>query len=137
MADYKKPLPSPDEASGPYWEGCKQGKLLLQKCRTCGIYQTFPRTLCCKCLSEALDWVQSSGRGTVYSFSTIYRPPSPEFADDIPYTIALVELEEGIRMMSNIVDCDPERIKIGMGVEVMFHRVTPEVALPKFRPLRT
>lgn len=136
MIEYKKPLPSPDEVSEPYWEACKQGKLLLQKCRNCGALQTFPRSLCYKCLSDALDWVPASGRGTIYTFSTIYRPPAPEFAGDVPYTIALVELEEGVRMMSNIVDCAPDDIEIGMGVQVVFDNVTPDVALPKFRPAR-
>lgn len=135
MLEYQKPLPSPDEVSGTYWQGSRQGKLLLQKCRKCGTYQTFPRVLCYKCLSDDLGWVQSSGQGTVYSFSTIYRAPAPEFAGDVPYTVALVELEEGIRMMSNIVGCAPENIKIGMGVQVVFDKVTDDVTLPKFRPV--
>lgn len=136
MIDYKKPLPSPDEVSRPYWEGCRQGRLPLQKCQDCGAYQTFPRIVCYRCLSERLDWVEASGRGVVYSFSTLYRPPAPEFADDIPYTVALVELEEGVRMMSNIVDCAPESVEIGMDVRVVFDNVTPDIALPKFRPAK-
>lgn len=134
MTGYLKPLPTPDEFSGPYWQGCAKHELLIQRCQNCGSYQDFPRGMCYRCSAENLEWVRASGRGTVYSFSTIYRAPTPEFADDVPYTIALIELEEGIRMMSNIIDCAPEDIKIGMPVEVVFDKVTPEITLPKFKP---
>lgn len=136
MTSYSKPLPSMhDEASRTYWEGCKNGKLLLQRCLDCGVYQTFPRHLCYRCHSQKLSWVESSGRGTVYSFSVVYRPPMEEFAPDVPYVVAIVELQEGVRMMTNIVGCPPEDATVGMGVQVVFDRVTPEVALPKFKPI--
>ena len=136
MTSYSKPLPiMHDEVTRKYWEGCRNGKLLLQKCQDCGTYQTFPRNLCYKCHLQKLNWVDSSGRGTVYSFSIVYRPPMEEFAPDVPYVVAIVELEEGVRMMTNIVGCAPDDVTIGMKVQVVFARVTAEVALPKFRPV--
>lgn len=136
MSEYLKPLPEPDEFSGPYWQGALEGKLLIQKCSNCGAYQNFPRGICPGCLTGALEWVAASGRGIVYSYTNVYRAPTPEFAGDGPYTVALIELAEGTRMMSNLVECPPEKVEIGMPVEVVFDRVTPEMALPKFRPAK-
>lgn len=139
MAEYQKPLPTILEESKEYWGGCKRHELLLQKCRLCGQYQFPHRTICSHCdtLTSDLEVVKASGKGTVYSFSTVFRPLSAGFAPDVPYTIVLVDLAEGPRMMSSMVDCEPENVKIDMGVEVVFDDVTEEVTLPKFRPLRS
>ena len=134
MAEYHKPVPVPTGESQPYWAGCKRHELLLQRCRACGHIQFYPRAVCTGCLSQDLDWTKASGRGSVYSYSVVYRAPSKVFAADAPYTTAIIELEEGVRMMSNVVGCPPEEVRIGMPVEVIFEDVSEEIALPKFRP---
>ena len=131
--EYKKPLPYIHNETKAYWDGAKAHELLLRKCRACGQYHFYPRDFCPSCFSFDVEWVKASGRGTVYSV-TICHLAAARFEDAVPYNLVLVELEEGVRMMSNIVDCPNEEITIGMKVEVTFDDVTPEVTLPKFRP---
>ena len=133
--EYKKPLPYINTETKAYWDGAKSHQLLVRKCRACGNYYFYPRDFCPSCFSFDVEWVKASGRGTVYSV-TICHVPAAGFKDVTPYNLVLVELEEGPRMMSNIVDCPNEEIKIGMPVEVTFDDVTPEVTLPKFRPVK-
>jgi hypothetical protein len=83
----------------------------------------------------ALEWAPASGRGEVYSYTTVFRPPTRDFQPDVPYVVAVVELTEGVRVISHIVDCPPDRVRIGMPVEVSFERVSDEIALPQFRPV--
>ncbi len=128
------PLPRPTELSRPHWEGCREGKLLVQRCRSCGAYVFVPQPLCTACQSAELDWVESSGRGTVYSLTTVYRPQRPEF--EVPYTVAIVELDERWHMLTNLVDCAIEEMRVGMPVEVTFRPMTDEITLPMFRPRR-
>ncbi len=134
MAEYKKPLPIPDEDTKEFWEGCKRHELLLQKCDDCGAFRFPPRILCDKCMSMNFKWVKASGKGKVYTFSIIYQPFGPGW--EVPYTVALIELEEGVKMMSNVVECKPEDVKIGMEVEVCFDDVTDKITLPKFKPYK-
>ncbi len=117
-----------------FWEGAKRHELLIQKCQSCGSFYFYPRSICPNCLSDDVDWVKVRGRGKIYSFTVSYRYPSPGFKADVPYNIAIVELEEGVRLMSNIVECNNEDLKIDMPVEVVFDDVTPEVTIPKFKP---
>ena len=131
---YKKPLPRIDEESKGFWEACQRHELYVQRCRACGAYRYYPRALCPTCLSDDTAWVLSSGRGTVYTYTVTYQNQSAGFRDALPYVLAYVELEEGVRMLTNIVDCTPEDVRIGMPVEVIFEDVTAEVTLPKFRP---
>ena len=138
MADdkqYKKPLPRIDEESKGFWEACQRHELYVQQCRACGARRHYPRALCPACLSDDTQWVLSSGRGTVYTYTVTYQNQSAGFRDELPYVLAYVELEEGVRMLTNIVGCAPETVKIGMPVEVAFDDVTPEVTLPKFKPV--
>jgi uncharacterized OB-fold protein len=128
-----KPLPRIDDDTRAYWAGLARGELLLQHCRDCGYVQFYQRALCGRCLGAGLEHRPASGRGTIYSFSTVYRPPSPEFKDDVPYTVVLVELAEGPRMISTLVDAPPETVGLGQAVEVVFDTIAPEVALPRFR----
>ncbi len=132
--EYKKPLPYINNETKTYWDGARSHELLLRRCRACGQYHFYPRDFCPACFSFDVEWVNASGRGTVYSV-TICHLPATGFKDLVPYNLVLVELEEGPRMMSNIVDCPNEDIKIGLPVEVTFDDVTPEVTLPKFRPV--
>jgi len=134
MSDYTKPLPETSERTHPYWDGCKSGKLLLPKCRACGTIFFFPNNFCVACLSEDIEWIEASGKGTMHTFSIIRRPPSDAFAADVPYVVALIDLEEGPRMMSNLVGIQAEQARVGMPVKVVFEKITEEITLPKFRP---
>jgi hypothetical protein len=134
MAEYRKPLPEITLESRPFWEGCRRGELLVQRCRSCGARQHYPRGVCGTCWSEELDWQRSSGRGTVYTFTVTHRTQARGFRDELPYVLAYVELEEGVQMMTNLVGCDPARVAIGMPVEVTFEKVTDDIAIPKFTP---
>ena len=134
MSDYNKPLPFIYPETRPFWEGTKNHELWIQRCQDCGTYQFYPRGACVNCLSANVDWVKTSGKGRVYSFTIAQRPARPGFMEDVPYNIAIVELEEGVRLTSNIVGCANEDIKVDMPVEVVFDDVTSEVTLPRFRP---
>jgi uncharacterized OB-fold protein len=129
-----KPVPVPKAETLPYWEGCKRHELKIQKCADCGNLQFYPRVICAKCFSDHVEWVKTSGRGTVLSYTVIYRPVSEAFAADVPYVLALVTLAEGPNMLTNIVGCPPEKVVIGMPVEVTFEDWTDEISIAKFRP---
>lgn len=132
--DYNKPLPVPSPVTEPFWRAACRHELVLQRCHACGRYVYYPRALCPHCLSDDLRWTPVSGRGSVYSFTVARRPTASVFADWVPYVIAVIELEEGPRMTTNVVGCAPEDVRIGMAVEVVFEDVTDEVTLVKFRP---
>jgi uncharacterized OB-fold protein len=134
MSEYRKPIPVPGFDSQLFWQGCKRHELMIPHCQDCGAYHFFPRFFCTKCMSKRIEWVKSKGVGTIYTFTIIDRAGIPSFQKEVPYVLALVELAEGVRMMTNIVECGPEKIKIGMKVEVVFEDITDEIALPKFRP---
>lgn len=131
---YKKPVPHVDEESKGFWEACQRHELYLQKCGGCGTVRYYPRALCPACLSDDTAWVLSSGKGTVYTYTVTFQNQSAGFREEVPYVLAYVELEEGARMLSNIVGCPPDAVHIGMPVEVVFDDVTAEITLPKFRP---
>ncbi len=134
MADYNKPLPVIDSENQPFWHFCKERELRMQKCRQCG-YIRYPISIVCpKCSSMEAEWTPLTGRGTVYTF-TVYRVAyHPAFKDDIPYVVAIIQLEEGPRMESNIIGCKVEDVKVDMPVIASFDDVTEEISLPKFRP---
>ena len=127
------PLPRPTEVSRPHWDGCREGVLRVQRCTSCGDLVFIPRAGCPRCLTETLEWVESSGRGTVYSYTVVHRPQRPEF--EVPYVVAIIELEEGWHMLTNLVDCEPADATVGLPVEVAFRPMSEEITLPCFRPL--
>jgi uncharacterized OB-fold protein len=129
---YEKPLPVINEESRPFWEGCKRHELVLQRCQDCRAWEYYPRALCRACHSARLSWEPVSGQGTIYSYTVCHRPAGPAFAGDVPYVVALIELAEGPRMVSNIVTDDPDAVRIGQPVRVTFDDVTDEITLPKF-----
>lgn len=129
------PLPRPTALSRPHWEACRDGRLLVQRCADCGAYVFVPQPLCTRCTGARLEWVESAGRGSLYSYTVVHRPQRPEFA--VPYVVAIVELDEGFFLLTNLVDCLPERIEIGMRVEVAFRKMSDEITLPLFRPAPT
>ena len=134
MAASIKPFPVPSLETRPYWEGCKAHELRIQRCAACGQHQFYPRLYCAQCFSDRVEWVKASGRGKVATFTIVRRPVSPAFADDVPYVVALVTLEEGPTMMTNIVGIAPERVEIGMPVMVTFDDWSEEIAIAKFKP---
>lgn len=132
---YRKPLPRIDEESRGWWEALARHELHVQECGACGTRRLPPRAVCPRCLSSVVRWVRSTGRGTVYSFTVTHQNQAPGFREALPYVLAVVELAEGPRMMTNLVECAPDAVRIGMAVEVVFDDVTPEVTLPMFRPV--
>jgi len=134
MIEYNKPLPVIQSWSKPFWDATRERRLLIQECRDCGKKIFYPKKYCPECRSTDIGWVESSGEGKVYSFSTLYLGVHPKFEDNAPYTIAIIELNEGVRLMSNIVNCNPQDMQCDMPVKVAFEDVTEEITLPKFEP---
>ena len=128
-----KPLPEPDDASRPFYDGAMEGRLVMMRCNACGTWRAPARMHCDSCLSTDTRWEQTSGAGTVRSFGIMHQRYHPAFAADIPYNVAIVELAEGPRLVTNIVGISNEAIRVGMPVVVEFER-HEDVALPKFRP---
>ena len=137
MSEYKKPLPLITKLSKVFYDGCKENKLLYQQCKDCGEVVFFPKELCSNCMSRNLEWIESQGKGKIYTFTVTYAGAPPEFSADGPYALAIIEMDEGFRLMSNIVDCEFKQLTCDMPVEVVFDPVTPEITLPKFRPVQT
>ena len=133
MAEYRKPLPTITDENRGFWEGCKAGKLQMQQCGACGHIRYPISHVCPDCLAYEFDWIPLSGRGEVFSYVVFHQLYNKAFADDIPYNVALIQLEEGPRMYSNVVGADNDAVKIGDKVEVVFDAVTPEVTIPRFR----
>lgn len=128
------PEPIVNADSAPYWEGAREDKLLLQRCGDCGTLRFFPRLLCTECGSENTEWDEVSGRGTVQSFTVVHRAAFPEFQAQTPYIIALIDLEEGPRMMTNIIGDDAHDVAIGDAVTVAFEeRGRDGAKVPQFR----
>ena len=130
--DPQIPLPIPTPTSAPHWEGARTGRLRVQRCRSCGEHIFIPQPTCTQCLSSELEWIDSSGLGTLYSYTVVHRPQQPAFRT--PYAVAIVEVEEGFFMLSNLVDCEEADIRIGMPLEVTFQAMSDEISLPYFRP---
>lgn len=130
-----KPLPVVTEVNRPFWDGCREGKLLLQLCEQCHKYQFYPRLYCMHCGTTKLEWVEASGRGRIYSYTVIHRNKTPEFVQDVPYNVVIVELEEGPRMMANVVESDAAQLRVDLPVTVVFDRVNDEISLPRFKPI--
>jgi uncharacterized OB-fold protein len=118
----------------PFWEGTREGELRVQHCNLCGHDQLYPRIVCTVCHRSDLSWRAASGRGSIYSVTVVRRAPSATYSADVPYAIALVELDEGPRLMSNIVGCDADDVRIGMRVVVDFDELAGDVRVPRFRP---
>jgi uncharacterized protein len=133
---YRKPLPHIDEESRPWWEAVQRHELYVQKCRDCGDLRFHPRAQCTSCLSSRTEWIRCKGTGKIYTFTVTNQNQAAGFREALPYVMAWVEVDEGLKMLTNIVDCPPEQVKIGMPVEAVFGDVTPEVTLVKFRPAR-
>jgi uncharacterized OB-fold protein len=134
-AEYLKPLPHPSPDSQPFWDACQRHSLEMQKCSSCGQFWFPPGNRCSHCLSPEYSWKPLTGRGSVVTFTVMRRAYQSGFANELPYTVAVVELAEGPRMISNVIDCDPDAVTVGMPVEVVFRDCTDEATLPLFRPV--
>jgi uncharacterized OB-fold protein len=117
-----------------FWEAAEREQLVVQRCKSCAAIQLYPRRRCVTCGAGDLEYVSVTGRGKVYTFSTIYHNPPSEFIEDVPYTLAIVELDEGPRLLTRIVDCEPEGIRCDMAVQCRFNRHDGR-PLPVFRPI--
>jgi uncharacterized OB-fold protein/acyl dehydratase len=126
-----RPRPAMNEDTAFFWDGAKRGELLIQRCASCGTLRHPPRPACPSCRSLEWDTHAASGRGTLHSYTVHHHPPVPGF--EAPYVVALVDLEEGTRLISNLVDVDPSEVSIGMPVEVVFEKVDDDLTLPLFR----
>jgi hypothetical protein len=134
MSDYAKPLPPDDPANRPFWEGAKRGVLMLQRCLDCGQHRFPAARYCVQCHGERSEWVATTGAGIVEAYCTFHRAYWPVFAQDVPYDVVQVRLDEGVRLFSNLVGVPRERIRTGMRVRTRFEPVTPAVTLVKFAP---
>ena len=126
-----RPLPRPNAMTAPYWDAAGRGELLVAECESCGRRHAPPEAKCPYCRGD-WHWVRSPGTGTVYTYSVVHRPPSAEFG--APYVLAVVELDDGWMMTTNIVECDPDVVTCGMPVEVVFRKESDDISLPFFRP---
>lgn len=128
-----RPAPVPEPEAAEYWKAAHDGRLVVQRCDDCGHHQLYPRALCLAC-GGAVSWVDASGRGVVYSYTVIRQNYVRPFRDWIPYVVALVDLAEGPRLMTNIVGCDPEAVSVGMAVQARFEPVSEETGIALFEP---
>lgn len=131
-----RPLPTPapqiNSETKPFWDGTAEGRLVLPRCNECQVVLWYPRAFCPECSSFDISWFEATGRGTIYSY-TINRRGQGDYRD-LAYVVAYVELEEGPRLLTNIVDCDPETLSVGQAVQVVFHPTSNGAALPRFKP---
>lgn len=132
---YKKQLPVISDANRPFWEGCKAGELRMQQCSHCGHIRYPIGPVCTVCLSDEFTWTKLSGKGTVFNYVIFYQKYNDAWADDLPYNVIMVQLDEGPRMFSNMVGIPNEEIRIGMPVEVVFEKATEDIYIPKFKPI--
>jgi uncharacterized OB-fold protein len=127
------PAPHPTLISQPYWDAARRSELLVQRCRACSGYTHTPALLCAQCAARDLEWVISAGTGTVYSWTSVWRPQTPAFV--VPYVPLIVDMDEGWQMLANLVDAKVEDVHVGLRVKVVFHPLNDEITLPYFRPL--
>ncbi len=127
-------LPAPDPETQPFWDGARENKLLIRRCDACGEAHFYPRPFCPKCWSPDVRWEEASGRASLYTWSVVHRNDLPPFPERVPYVAAVVDLAEGPRMMTNVVDCDDGRLEVGMALEVTYRPIADDVTIPVFRP---
>ena len=132
---YKKPLPRPENTAltKPFWDAVRRHELVMQRCRDCNRFIFYPREQCPFCFSQDLGYDPVSGRGRLHSYTVIYQPAHPSFNEDVPYVFALVQLDEGVRMITNLVGCGPDDVEVDMPLVAAYEDVTPEWTLVRFR----
>ena len=130
-------LPTPDPETQPFWDGARAGQLMIKRCRACAEHHFYPRPFCPSCWSEDVEWVEASGDATLYTWSVVHVNDLPPFPERVPYVAAVVDLAEGPRMMTNVVDCDPDDLEVGMSLQATFHPTSDAVTIVQFRPAAT
>ena len=130
----QKPIPVPDELSAPFFDGARDGKLMLQHCIACDGWSFPVRERCPHCFAAKLEWRAASGKGTLYTFAIMHQVMNPGFVGQTPYNVSQIDLAEGVRMISNVVDIPNAALKIGMALEAVFDDLGDGVHVPKFRP---
>jgi len=130
-----RPAPEITGHAAPFWAAARDGRLVIQHCPACGHYQHYPRPWCTNCLHETPEFVESAGEGTIYTFTVIRRSAIPAFAARVPYVLAFVDLDEGVRLVTNVVDCDPESVRIGQRVRARFEAIDDEHTVVLFAPM--
>ena len=135
---YRKPVPVATPESDFFWDKTRKHELWIQKCVDCDTAFFYPRMICPDCLEDKIEWFKTSGKGFLYTYMINHRPP-PGFEDEAPYAIAIVQLDEGPRMMSNIVGIEntPENLVLDMPLEVVFEDIVDDMSLPKWRPAQS
>lgn len=134
MADVRRDLPTIEDETRPFWDASREHRFLIARCHACGRAHHYPRPFCPFCWSEDVAWEDASGRATLYTYSTVHVNDMAPFAGQLPYVAAVVELDEGPRVMTRIVDVEPDQLHIGMPLEVGFVDLSAEVTAPVFRP---
>ena len=132
MSGARFDLPTPEGDTVAFWEAAREERLLIRHCTSCGVYSYYPRPFCPTCWSEEIEWFEASGRGTLYTWSVIHSNDMPPFNERIPYVAAIVDLAEGPRMMTNVVECPFEQLTIGMALRVVFRPISDEFTIPVF-----
>jgi uncharacterized OB-fold protein len=127
-------LPIPDLETEPYWAAAREGKLLIQRCRACSEPFFYPRPFCPKCWNDDVEWEEASGRATLYTWSVVRQNDLPPWPTRVPYVAAVVDLDEGPRMLTNVEGCEPDDLRVGMPLQVAFREETEEITLAIFRP---
>jgi uncharacterized OB-fold protein len=127
-------LPTIEDDTRPFWDAAAKGRLLVRRCRSCGAVHHYPRTFCPGCWSDDVEWMEASGRATLYTWSTVFVNDLPPFNERLPYIAAVVDLEEGPRVMTTLVGCDGADLSIGMPVRVAFHPLDEHITAPYFTP---
>ncbi|MBW2687836.1 MAG: OB-fold domain-containing protein [Deltaproteobacteria bacterium] len=133
MTEYTKPLPVMEGLAREFYDWCKKEDLHFQKCTSCDTFRHVPREMCAECNSFEWEWARSTGRGTVYTWVVVNRALHPAFSRDAPYADVVVEMEEGVRLLSTVVDCPPEELEIGMPVQLTYDPVAEDITLPRFK----
>lgn len=127
-----RPLPQPTDITRPFWEAAAAHRLVVQACKACGTRQFYPRLMCTACMSEDIAWVESSGKGKVYTFTVNHRAPNAFMKTRLPYVVAAIDLDDGVRMIANIVGCPIDQIEVGSRVKVLFEDTGFDITLPQF-----
>jgi uncharacterized OB-fold protein len=130
-------LPAADDDTRPFWDAARDGKLLIKRCADCGQAHFYPRPFCPRCWSDAVHWEEACGRAVLYTWSVVHHNDLPPFPERLPYVAAVVDLDEGPRMQTNVVDCDPGTLSVGMPLQVEYRALTDDVTIPVFVPTTT
>ena len=136
MSELPAAPPAYNREAEPFWSAAAKGRLVLPVCDACDHPIWYPRSWCPLCGSDSVTWTEMSGKGTVHTFSVVYQNRAPGFAEELPYAVGYITLDEGPQIMSNITGIDPAELKIGQKVEVYYEDATPELTVPKFRPIK-